>query len=79
LIDNGRHRPRAGILAATVNDGRDHEYAIYVRNTAGGVFAVLHGPDSAGGTMLAFSPDGSTFAVGDEKASTFIWNVNGLR
>ncbi|MGD0556480.1 MAG: hypothetical protein ABSA93_16075 [Streptosporangiaceae bacterium] len=56
MIDNGRHRPRAGILAATAN----------------------HGPGSAGGTMLAFSP-GGTFAVGDEKASTFIWNVNGLR
>lgn len=33
---------------------------------------------SAGATRVAFSPDGSMLAVGDENAHTYIWNMNGF-
>jgi WD40 repeat protein len=70
--------PRKGILAATINDSNDSKCAIYVWDTGGKLLATFHNPGSEDGTMLAFSPDGKTLAVGDENANTYVWNVNAL-
>ena len=40
--------------------------------------AVFTDPDSAGEFRLAFSPDGSTLAVGDANANTYRWNMSWL-
>lgn len=63
-----------GFLATGDVDGN-----VYLWNVANGhLMATLHG--AAGGAIqsIAFSPDGSILAVGDENANTFIWDMNGL-
>jgi WD40 repeat protein len=70
---------RTGILAATINDTKDNSKdAICVWDTAGKLLSAFRDPGTMCATMLAFSPDGSALAVGDENAHTYIWNVNQL-
>ena len=38
--------------------------------------ATFNDPGSLGVTRLAFGPDGSVLAVGDENANTWTWNMN---
>jgi WD40 repeat protein len=47
-----------------------------VWNTTGKLLATFQDPNSMGVTRIAFSPDGSILAVGDENANTYIWNMN---
>jgi WD40 repeat protein len=46
-----------------------------VWDTAGKLLATFSDPGSLGVTRLAFSPDGSLLAVGDENGHTYIWNM----
>jgi hypothetical protein len=68
--------PNADLVAATINAGPLYE--VYVWNAAGNILSVFRCSVSIGGTMLAFSPDGKSLAVGDENAHTYIWDVSQL-
>lgn len=68
--------PRGGILAATSDSGTSHTYVTCVWDTAGKLLATFSDPGSLVVTRIAFSPDDSILAVGDENAHTYIWNMN---
>jgi WD40 repeat protein len=67
--------PHSGIVAATSDNHSNHEYFTCVWDNTGKLLALFQDPDSLGVTRVAFSPDGSTLAVGDQNASTYIWNM----
>jgi WD40 repeat protein len=70
--------PRRGIVAATSNNSTDHRYVTCIWSLTRGALATFTDPNSAGATRVAFSPDGSLLAVGDENAHTYIWNMKGF-
>lgn len=69
--------PRDGIIAAASEDETHHKYVICVWDLSGKSHT-LHDPSSAGVTKVAFSPDGSRLAVGDENGSTYLYDMNGF-
>lgn len=70
--------PRAGLIAATVNDANAQTFEFCVWTTAGKLLATRVDPGSTGATKVAFSPDGSLLAVGDTDNHTYVWDVAGL-
>jgi len=68
--------PRGGILAATSDNDTDGTYVTCVWDMTGKLLATFQDPGSLGVTRIAFSPDGSILAVGDENANTWIRTMN---
>jgi WD40 repeat protein len=62
-------------VAATSDNHSNHEYFTCIWDNTGKLLALFQDPGSLGVTRIAFSPDGSTLAVGDQNASTYIWNM----
>lgn len=68
--------PTKPILAATVGNAHTSEFCVW--STAGKLLAARQDPGTTYATKIAFSPDGTRLAVGDENVKTYIWNVSGV-
>jgi hypothetical protein len=69
---------RDRILAATADSTNGAKHAICIWNTAHKLAATLQDPSTDPAYRLAFSPDGSELAVGDNNAHTYIWSMSWL-